>query len=290
MGRCAFGADTPLGVRDHMTEVYPTAMAAVLLVFASLFASTASGTVSAQVYLSDEQTPLPLADPNNPEVYRDIMVGTKLTIFISSDTAESWGGQLWLSNQNLIRGQVSGRDYVYDPVRYLRNYVGSCLPGAGPIALVTRTRAMEGVYFDLTAAWGAVAGEWFVFDYEAVSAGTCSIGLYSDFLTDVPEDDRNPYEDEPPPLPATLLQVLRFNHVPSRDFSGDTIVNFADFAILADAWRTMTREDPNIPLVMDLNADDRIDVSDMALFSEYWLERTEATSASPDPDAADDTL
>jgi len=269
-----------------MSQTRFSAMCALSLVLAAFHASTASAKVWARVCLADEVTPLALADPNVAEVYRDIMVGTRLAIFIKSDTAESWGGQLWLSNQSLSNGEMSGRDY--NPLPPLPNYDGSCLPEAGRDARVSKTLAMEGVFFTLGTAWDVAAGDWFVFDYRAVSVGACSIGLYSNILPGTPEDPRDPYIiGAPPPWPVSLLQVLYFNHVPSRDYSGDGIVNFADFALLADGWKEAGLQDPNVAPGLDMNGDARVDVRDLAVFSEYWLGRTNAVRPAPDPNEMD---
>jgi hypothetical protein len=78
------------------------------------------------------------------------------------------------------------------------------------------------------------------------------------------------------------IQTLSFTHVPSRDFNGDTIVNFQDLALLASHWGS--KADPNSPdAAFDLNADRRIDLGDLALFSEYWLERTDCSKAATNP-------
>ena len=75
------------------------------------------------------------------------------------------------------------------------------------------------------------------------------------------------------------IETLAFTHVPSRDFNGDTVVDFKDLALLASHWDL--NADPNSPDgPFDLNADGRIDLGDLALFSEYWLERTDCGDSS----------
>jgi hypothetical protein len=74
-------------------------------------------------------------------------------------------------------------------------------------------------------------------------------------------------------------------------------VNFADFALLASLWRTDAPDpnqlepappiDPNTVLSADLNADDIVDIADLALFSAYWLERTDVNQPPADPNALD---
>src|SRR4030042_3970552 len=82
----------------------------ILLLFLSV-TSHALGGVSARVCLSDGITPLELADPCIPDVYRDVMVGTKLTVIIASDTAEYWyGGALGVLEENMLDiGRLYGR-------------------------------------------------------------------------------------------------------------------------------------------------------------------------------------
>ncbi len=255
---------------------------AVSLVLASLLATTASARVWADVYLSDEVTPLPLADPNVPHVYRDIMVGTRLAIFISSDTGGFWNGLIWLSPQDLAVGDVSGRDYSLES----RRYEGSCLSALGSHSSVTLRTSSVGSRLDLFAWLDSIAGEWFVLDFEALGVGTCTPGLYAYGPSDPNSSDRSPEDADPPPFEVDLLQVLSFQHVLTRDYDQDHLVNFVDFAILADQWRVADVEEPNAAPALDLNADDWVDARDMALFSEYWLERTQAVAPGSDPNAA----
>ncbi|MCJ7729293.1 MAG: hypothetical protein MUO27_05395, partial [Sedimentisphaerales bacterium] len=69
-----------------------------VLVLTALMHSVVVGAVkeniSTRVYFRDSNTPLELADPNVPWVYRDIMVGTRLTIIVDSNASGSWSGGL----------------------------------------------------------------------------------------------------------------------------------------------------------------------------------------------------
>jgi len=60
-----------------------------------------------------------------------------------------------------------------------------------------------------------------------------------------------------------------FYHSPA-DFDGNNIVDFYDYAILANAWRTAAGE-PNYNEVCDLADNNSIDYNDLALFCEDWL-------------------
>ncbi len=267
-------------------RISPRLIAAASLVLAGLLGSTVAAGVSASVYLSDQATPLALADPNVPNVYRDIMVGTRLVIYVTSDTALRWNGALWLSRANMDTGIVSARGDNTDPPFFA--YEGSCLPAAGTGALVTAAADVSGLSFQLLAFPDAVAGPWFVLDYHAKAAGTCSVGLYSYTPSIDVVTEPNPYDPgDPPPFEADLIQVLSFHHVASRDYHADSLVDFVDFAVLAGLWGETFVSDPNTPMATDLNDDDRIDVHDLSLFCEYWLERTEAVRPEPDPGAAD---
>lgn len=263
------------GVWSRMARTYPSAAVALTLAFAGLLSSVASAKVSAHVYLADEMTPLPLADPNVPDVYRDVMVGTRLTIFVSSDNAEHWSGALWISWQSLLTGSLSGREY--DPNSELRNYAGSCLQAAGRDSLVTTHTDPNGIAFDLLSSWDAMIGDWFVLDYRATGVGACCIGLYGDSAPGNPDAIPDEYDPgDPPAFPLDLIQVLCLHHVISRDFSDDAVVNFVDFAMLANRWMDDVNADAGAPVWLDLDADGGIVFSDIALFSEYWLERSEA--------------
>lgn len=281
LGRPGFDLNAPfLGDWTCMSRTRFIAMCVLSLLVAVLQTSAASAKVWARVCLADEVTPLALADPNVPEVYRDIMVGTRLTIFITSDTAEVWDGELWLSQEDWAIGNLSGRGY--DPQS--RNHIGSCLQAAGTNPAVTMRVNSSGVYYSLRCWRSVIAGDWFVFDYSPIAGGICCIGLYT-YGAGTSPDPR--YDPDPPAFEADLIQVLSFHHVPSRDFNGDTLVNFVDYASLAGLWGEIFVSEPNAPVAPNLDGDGRVDARDMALFGEYWLERTEAVRPAPDPNEMD---
>lgn len=258
-----------------------------------LATSTAGAAVSAHVYRADEQTPLPWADPNVPDVYRDIMVGTRLAIFITSDEGGTWYGELRNSLSKWAIGSVSGREE--DPEAW--GYEGSVLPAAdhrGTLVADYHGPGDErGLWFDCAAS--TIAGEWFVVDYLAKAVGTCDLGLYAaEETTDLPSGIE-PGPDDVPTVDIVTIQSLSFNHVPSRDLNLDDIVDFVDFALLADRWKTRPPDpnqlqatavvDPNTSPSPDLNADDVIDTADLVLFCTYWLERTDVNQPAADPNA-----
>ncbi len=245
-----------------------------VLVAALVVAPLAWAKVWTTVYRCDGTTPLAAVDPNHPTVYRDIMVGTRLVIVISSDAPgiyddrQLWSGGLVISRDDWQRGTLSGRGYN----EQRRNYDGSTLAAAATLGKATAQyreyfQPDTGYGFDLRPNQYSVAGDWFVLDYHAERLGSCDVALYDfDASLDVP------------------LETLSFAHVSSRDFNGDTIVNFRDLALLVSRCGAIVAPDPNDPNApFDLDANGRVDVADIASFSEYWLERTDCGKPVTDP-------
>lgn len=234
---------------------------------------TAVADVSVGVYRADEQTPLAPADPNTPGLYEDIMVGTRLSLFISSDIEGIWNGDLWLSPEAASVGTISGRGY--NPEGKFRSHEGSCLKAAGRNPLVYVSTGSDGVKVSFLSARDATAGEWFVLDYEAKAVGRCDIELHSISMSSDVVSGPDPYTEGPPPFERHLIQTLTFHHVPTRDFDASKVVDFTDFAILASGFAGTCVADPNQGHSLDLNEDCQVDIFDVAAFSEYWLERTD---------------
>ncbi|HPC94650.1 MAG TPA: hypothetical protein PLU87_06910 [Sedimentisphaerales bacterium] len=243
------------------------------LVLLGVPASPAVAEVRVDVYRADEVTPLALADPNTPGLYRDIMVGTRLTLFITSDSKGIWDGQLRLSAESATVGTICGRGC--NPKSPSRNHEGSCLKAAGRNPRVNIHTGPDGVSASLLSAWDAQPGEWFVLDYEAKAVGRCEVELYAVRINSDLVRTPDPYVDDPPGFELDLTQSLAFTHVPSRDFNGDDVVDFDDLARLAAGFGTTAGPDPNESIPFDFNADRRVDMLDVAAFSEYWLERTD---------------
>jgi hypothetical protein len=229
----------------------------VMLCLAIALAPATWAKVWTTVYRCDGMTPLEAVDPNHPTVYRDIMVGTRLVLVVSSDKGEYWRGSLQLSPDDAQYAHLSGRGYVKTPA----NYRDSCLASAGKTAYAIPFSNSWIIAIDLSTSpsMSVLPGDWFVVDYHAEQAGTCHVDLCGS--SDV------------------LIETLAFTHVPSRDFNGDAVVNFKDFALLAS--HSALDADPNsLDTAFDLNSDGRVDLGDLALFSEYWLERTDCGDAS----------
>lgn len=216
----------------------------------------AMGEVSTRVCLADANTPLELADPNIPFIYRDIMVGTKLTIIIESNNAEQWDGGLFIAGIDRDYGVLSGRDYNDTTL----DWEGSRFEAAGDGARVYDWLDVIQSGFDFYGHRSAVAGDWFIIDYNATSVGNCNVGFY---------DYGGPGGMD---FPA---YDLVFSHVRTRDFNNDAVVDFNDFAVLASHWQETGCSDPNWCEGTDLDIDGNVDCNDLILFIDYWLERTE---------------
>ncbi len=253
----------------------------VLAAVAAL-APLAAARVWTTVYRYDEVTRLAPVDANHPTVYRDIMVGTRLVLVVTSDRGAegdtAWTGSLLLSWDDANDAALGGRGYEPGIPGPVGNYRGSCLDAAGTNASAEDYAGPEGIgltFHDdifpyVRGGHPAVAGDWFIFDYRAEQVGQCSVGLYDLFVGfDTP------------------LETLSFTHTASRDFNADRIVNFEDFALLAGYWRSPAApEAGRAGAACDLSADGRIGVGDLALFTEYWLERTDRDEPAGDPNDA----
>jgi len=230
--------------------------------------SLAAAEVSIKVSLADGNTPLEPADANTPFVYRDIMVGTKLTIIIASDTAGSWSGGLYIEGIDRDFGVLSARGYNDTT----RDWAGSRFAAAGLRARVHNMEDFLSFGFELNSHSTAVAGDWFLIDYTATEVGSCRVDFY-----DYPALEERPvpvYEGIPIDEFPMGVRELVFNHVPTRDFDQDARVSLADFAVFALYWGAANCTDPDRCQGTDLNADGYVDGGDLALFADYWLEKT----------------
>ena len=257
-----------------------------VLALAVALTSVAAARVWVTVYRYDGKTPLAAVDSNHPDVYRDIMVGTRLTLVISSDAADKWSGDLKISQDEVPYAQLSGRGFTYvfsrpDSKTKIPTYKDSCFDAAGTGATVMNwvDSYFVGFFFDndtnpyhANGGHPAYPGDWFVVDYHAEQAGECKVEFYAAGSLGPVDNPYVPHDLGPP----TLLQTLTFQHVASRDFNGDTVVDFRDFARFAACWRSAPDPNAGAEAAFDFNTDSRIDSSDLASFSEYWLERTDS--------------
>jgi hypothetical protein len=226
----------------------------ITVVLLLAFGSIAVGEVSTRVCLADANTPLELADPNVPFVYRDIMVGTKLTIIVDSNIAEFWTGGLYFGSTYRDYGVLSARDYNDITL----DWEGSHFEAAGDKARVQAVHDIVNSGFDLYSYDSAVTGDWFILDYNATNIGICKVDFYDYSLSwDYP------------------VYSHVFSHVRTRDFNQDTKVDFTDFALLALYWLETGCSDPDWCAGTDLNTDGTVDRNDLTFFADFWLERTE---------------
>ncbi len=231
--------------RCNIFEITTVMKRIMLLLLFLCMASVAVGEVSTRVYLADGNTPLE---------YQDIMVGTKLTIIVSSDANGLWNGGLFIKDPYRDYGVLSGRDYNDTTL----DWEGSRFEAAGDGARVKDLQddVMSG--FDFYGDSDAVVGDWFIIDYNATNIGDCNVGFY----------DYSVSWDDP-------IYNIEFTHVRTRDFNGDTKVNFIDFAVLASHWQVTDCGNPDWCEGTDLDTDGNVDANDLMLFADYWLEKTQ---------------
>ncbi len=204
--------------------------------------SAAKAATSVNIYEADGITPFD---------GRDIMVGTELTIVVSSDTTDYWSGGLFIAGQDRALATLSAREF--DP--NTRDWTGSHYEDAGEYAKVTAWTDSEIWGFDLYGSdSNSVPGDWFIIDYKAIGEGDPNVWVY----------DYSYSFDDPNSLTF-------FSHVPSRDFNDDGVVNIADHAVLASYWLVEDCNEPNWCDNTDINTDGYVDFDDLALFADYWL-------------------
>ncbi len=217
-----------------------TSLLILVIIFGMV--SECMGEVSTRVCLADGNTPLEPIEVNLPIIkYPDIMVGTKLTIFVWSDVNEPWG----FDGGGLVIEELYW-DYGVLPK-------ASCLPAAGSEAVVWKCEepGIDGFYL-YGGSTGVEAGDWFLIDYNSIRVGDCYVEFY----------DYNINWDEP-------VHYLSFFHVPN--WINDNIINFADFAVLASYWKETNCGDVNNCGGTDLDIDGKVDEKDLMLFTDYWL-------------------
>lgn len=263
---------------------------ALSLALMTVWISSAGAAVTATVYRADAKTPLAPKDPCTPDTYRAIMVGTHLTIFIESDSLDSASGDLLLSAGDMDRGLLAGRG------EGLTWYQGSILEAAGEFADVSPGYWDGNMGFSFGTFYPFEVGRWFVFDYYATAPGDCSVYRYDEPGGIVAGGGFQYLEPEEP----MLVQALSFHHVSSSDFDEDALVDFRDFAVLASMWNPpvpvdanevastdpgeVVPPDPNATSPLDLTDDGFVDMLDMLIFADFWLERTDISEPN-DPNA-----
>ena len=237
-------------------------------VFLAVIPEIAIGEVSTKVYLRDSNELLVPAEVNIAEQYIDygqIMVGTELAIVIGSNEANYWSGKLLIEEDFRNYGVLYGRgDFYYE----------SCLEAAGPFAYIDpiippyweeEDKDVQGFNLYTDFYPDVNIGDWFVIDYNAVDYN--SVNTHDGKVSLYWQDDTQW------PILYGLIHNLRFNHVPTRDFNADWQVDFEDFSVLADYWYDSNCAGPDCQNA-DLDDSGLVDVNDLVLFTDFWLEKT----------------
>lgn len=214
----------------------------LILILALGVVPIATAQVALRVYEADGITPFDGSD---------IMVGSKVALIVSSDANDYWSGGLFIRGQDRALATLSGRDSDLS----IRDYTDSHYEDAGDMAKVTAWKDSDIWGFDLYGSdIHAIAGDWFVIDYEAISVGDPNVEFY----------DYSISWDEPNSL-------LTFHHVPTRDFNDDEVVDVLDIALLGSYWLVQDCDDPCWCGKTDINADGYVDAVDFGLFKAFWL-------------------
>jgi hypothetical protein len=227
-----------------------------VLIIVIMISSASAREIWPRVCLWDGNTPLELADPCVPWVYRDIMAGTHLTIIINSDDGGLWDwGELYIEPAYQPFGILAARDYN----ETTDDWSGSRFPAAGNLARVWDFEESYGKGFWFRGDHAAIAGDWFIIDYNAIDTGESQVAFINWDISDID--------------PAC---VMKFTQVPTRDFDNSHIVDFRDFAVLGAYWGVIDCADPNGCGKVDFDGDGKIYYEDLWKFTEYWLERTDS--------------
>ena len=218
------------------------------------------GQVSMKIYEADGVTPFD---------YRDIMVGTELTVVVESTSAMSWCGGIFIAGQDRALGLLSGINRDPDipalntctfndgqPFGEPGDWTGSHLPAAGTGASVITYRDSFFWGFDLQSDNTAITGDWFVIDYSAIDVGSPVIGLYDYSISFF----------EP-------IETITITQIPTRDFDGNKKINYGDFSKIHHHWMA-TDCDPNTDWCeqSDISRNGTVNLVDLDLFDDFWLE------------------
>lgn len=268
-------------------------MKSALVIVSVLFlilTSLCSADVWTSVYYADGITPLPrldpnmpLLDPNIPTVYVDIMVGTQLSIVVSSDAhTVRWAGELSIDDPDALRGQIWPCDY--NALTY--NWAESCsvLPaarsmsgrGKAPLVRYGKSSMADAHFVSMMGTKDPNIGEWFVVDYHAIGIGECRVLFEEPIPPSVP-----PPIFEPIPVEIRVLGEMVFTHAQTRDFDDNHVVDFSDFALMARQMQDYEDTDPNLPIdpssfpyEYDFDQNQALDSTDLSMFMGFWLART----------------
>lgn len=214
-----------------------------------LIAIVACSQVSADIQLQ-------VCDPNTlePLDLTEVMIGTDVSVVVSSDANDLWGGGLFIEGQARAVGQLTARDG--DP--NTPAFSGSCLTAAGEDAYIYQWKDSNLWGFDCyTDVFERTSGSWFVLDYTALEAGTCTVGFYDHDVSWTAAD---------PNLSIDFLNTA------SRDLNDDEVVNLLDFSLFAADWdKQSDPNDPNLMRASDFSKNGHVGLEDVVMFADFWL-------------------
>lgn len=241
--------------------------------------------ISISTYLADTNDLIPWVDPNTPYVFPEMMAGTELTLVLESNEPGRWmGGSIFIFESFWDQGQLFARDWDNRPGDYESSITEFAGSRAKIIESVGEKRGESQIGYQFVGDRNAIAGPWFIIDCNTYSPGDCLVTM----------DDFDVSRNE-----AAFEMLIPL--VPSRDYDQDHLVNFKDFAVLANQWQKAPHVnlydpntwpqnrffDPNNPSpLVDLNRNDLVDTPDLGMFSHFWLQRTSGnTGESTDPNS-----
>ena len=196
-----------------------------------------------------------VCDPNDlrPLGIDEIMMGTQVSLVVSSDANDLWSGGLFIHDAHRSRGVLRAR-HSADP----NDPAGSsCLLAAGDRAFVRAWNDSLMSGFDLyTDDYSRETGNWFVLDYTPLAEGDCVLHFY---------DHSKSFTVADPNLPVSL------QNSPTRDWNANGTVDLADYAVLASRWMAQNCGEPDWCGGVDLDRDGNVGIVDLLMFADYWL-------------------
>lgn len=218
-----------------------------------------------------------VCDPNDlhPLGINEVMLGTQVSLLVYSDANDLWSGGLFIHDEDRGKGILDYRLAAdpNDPNEPL--LCESCLDAAGHRAFIMTWNDSQMSGLDLyTGEYQRSEGNWFIVDYTPLAEGNCTVYFYDHAVSFT--------------VPDPNMQISLFNS-PTRDWNGDEVVNYRDYAVLASMWAAQNCADPNWCNGTDLNRDGAVDLIDLVMFADFWLwgtpnwQRTTELPAPPDP-------
>lgn len=186
---------------------------------------------------------------------QEIILGKSIALVVhASDPNDHWKGGIFLRDQDRNLATLRGRGSIPNS----RECPDSCLSAAGDHARVMEWEDSYIEGYDLYPDdVNREAGDWFVIEYIPQELGLCKVEFY-DYIQD-PNDWNEPHS------------ILVLENTPSRDFTGNGIVNLKDYMRFTQTWLEEDCTDPNWCNQTDLDRDGWVGLNDLLMFSEHWL-------------------